>query len=430
MNYKSTNNISAQADFEQAVVKGLADDKGLFFPLEVPKLPASFFQDIEKKKISEIAFDFLSPYIGDVLPEKEIKEILNDALNFEIPLVEIEKDVYSLELFHGPTLAFKDVGARVMARFLSRFSGKNKKVTVLVATSGDTGSAVASGFLGVEGVEVVVLYPKGMVSNIQEKQFTTLGQNITALEVDGNFDDCQRMVKQAFLDKELNQKMNLSSANSINVARFLPQAIYYFYAYAQLKDKSKPVVFSVPSGNYGNLTAGLFAKESGLPIAQFIASTNANDVVPEYLRTGKYTPRPSVSTISNAMDVGDPSNFVRIQELYGMSWDRISETISSFTFSDDETRKTMLSVYENDNYILDPHGAVAYAGLKEYMKTNEVSGIFLETAHPAKFFETVEESIPAKVKIPESLQESLKKQKLSISMGKTMEELKAFLLSK
>ena len=428
MKYKSTNNKSAEVNFAEAVVKGLADDKGLFFPLEVPELPKSFFENLENKKINEIAFDFLKPYVGNVLPDKEIKEILDDALNFEIPLVEVEKDVYSLELFHGPTLAFKDVGARVMARFLNKFTGKDKKVTVLVATSGDTGSAVASGFLDVEGVEVVVLYPKGMVSNIQEKQFTTLGKNITALEVSGNFDDCQRMVKEAFLDAELIEKMNLSSANSINVARFLPQAIYYFYAFAQLKDKSKPVVFSIPSGNYGNLTAGLFAKESGLPIHKFIASSNVNDVVPEYLKTGKFNPRPSIPTISNAMDVGNPSNFVRIQELYGNSWNQIIDKITSFSFTDEDTKESMLEVFNTTKYILDPHGAVAYRGLKEYMKTNEVTGIFLETAHPAKFYETVEESIPTKVEIPARLQESLKKEKLSIPMGNSLAELKAFLL--
>ena len=429
MKYKSTNNKSAEVNFAEAVVKGLADDKGLFFPLEIPELPKSFFEDLENKKINEIAFDFLKPYVGNVLSDNEIKEILDDALNFEIPLVEVEKDVYSLELFHGPTLAFKDVGARVMARFLNKFTGNDKKVTVLVATSGDTGSAVASGFLGVEGVEVVVLYPKGMVSNIQEKQFTTLGKNITALEVSGNFDDCQRMVKEAFMDSELIERMNLSSANSINVARFLPQAIYYFYAYAQLKDKSKPVVFSVPSGNYGNLTAGLFAKKSGLPVYKFIASSNVNDVVPEYLKTGKFIPRPSMPTISNAMDVGNPSNFVRIQELYGNSWNNIIAEISSFRFTDEDTKETMLEVFNTTKYILDPHGAVAYRGLKEYMIKNDVTGIFLETAHPAKFYETVEESIPTKVEIPKRLQESLKKEKLSIPMGNTLAELKEFLLN-
>lgn len=428
MKYKSTNNISEQVDFKQAVVKGLPNDKGLFFPLEIPKLPVSFFKEIVGKKPSEIAFEFLKPYIGDVLPEKEIKEILDEALSFDLPIVEVEKNIYSLELFHGPTLAFKDVGARVMARFLSRFSGKNKKVTVLVATSGDTGSAVANGFLGVEGVDVVVLYPKGMVSNIQEKQFTTLGRNITALEIDGNFDDCQRMVKEAFLDEELKAKMNLSSANSINVARFLPQAIYYFYAYAQLPDKSKPVVISVPSGNYGNLTAGLFAQKSGLPVEKFVASSNVNDVVPEYLKTGHYKPRASVSTISNAMDVGAPSNFARILELYANSYESIRNIISPFSISDEKTKETMLAVYKKTGYILDPHGAVAYSGLKDYLKGKEATGIFLETAHPAKFFETVESSIPAKVEIPERLGEFLKKEKLSVEMGNTLDELKKFLL--
>ena len=429
MNYKSTNNKSEIVNFDQAVVKGLADDKGLFFPLEIPKLPDSFFKNIKTMKLSEIAFQFLKPYLGNVLTEKEIADILNDALNFEIPLVKVAENVYSLELFHGPTHAFKDVGARVMARFLAKFSGKNKKVTVLVATSGDTGSAVASGFLDVEGVEVVVLYPKGMVSTIQEKQFTTLGKNITALEISGTFDDCQRMVKEAFMDKELSEKMNLSSANSINVARFLPQAVYYFYAFAQLKDTRKPVVFSVPSGNYGNLTAGLFAKQSGLPIDKFIASSNINNVVPKYIETGNFEPTASVQTISNAMDVGNPSNFARILEIYNHSWSEITKNIEAYTFSDHDTRKTMREVFEENNYILDPHGAVAYCGLRTYMQKHDVVGIFLETAHPAKFFETVEESIPIKVKIPDNLQESLKREKLSIQMNNSFDELKHFLLN-
>lgn len=429
MNYKSTNNKSEIVNFDKAVVKGLADDKGLFFPLEIPKLPDSFFDNLGAMKLSQIAYHFLRPYVGNVLSDSEIEEILSDALNFEIPLVEIEKDVFSLELFHGPTNAFKDVGARVMARFLAKFSGKNKKVTVLVATSGDTGSAVANGFLDVEGVEVVVLYPKGMVSNIQEKQFTTLGKNIIALEISGTFDDCQRMVKEAFMDKELAQSMNLSSANSINVARFLPQAVYYFYAFAQLKDKSKPVVFSVPSGNYGNLTAGLFAKESGLPISKFIASSNINNVVPKYIETGNFEAKASVQTISNAMDVGNPSNFARILEIYNNSWDKVVQNIEAYTFTDDETRKAMLHVFEKDKYILDPHGAVAYCGLKLYMKENDVIGVFLETAHPAKFFETVEESIQSKVEIPVNLKASLQKEKLSIEMNNSFQELKDFLLS-
>lgn len=429
MKYRSTNNKSAKASFKDAVIKGLADDKGLFFPMEIPKLPDAFFKKLPELSISEIAFEFLKPYVGNDLPDNELKELLSDALNFDIPLVEVKPGIFSLELFHGPTLAFKDVGARVMARFLSKFADKNKKVTILVATSGDTGSAVANGFLDVEGIDVVVLYPKGMVSNIQEKQFTTLGKNITALEVNGTFDDCQRMVKEAFTDKELNEKMQLSSANSINVARFLPQAIYYFYAYAQLKDKSKPVVFSVPSGNYGNLTAGLIARRSGLPISKFIASANINKVVPEYLKTGIFETKPSVSTISNAMDVGNPSNFVRIQELYNYSWAKIKEDIKAFSFTDEQTRKIITEVHKETKYTLDPHGAVAYLGLSEYLKNNEASGIFLETAHPAKFYETVEKQIPEKVNIPKRLKNYLEKEKKSIEIGNSLDDLKDVLLN-
>ena len=428
MKYKSTNHKSPEVSFKEAVVKGLADDKGLFFPVEIPKLPESFFKKLPGLSLSEIAYEFLNPYVGDDLPDDELKAILDGALNFNIPLVEIEAHVFSLELFHGPTLAFKDVGARIMARFLSKFVDKNKKVTVLVATSGDTGSAVANGFLNVEGIDVVVLYPKGMVSNIQEKQFTTLGNNITALEVNGTFDDCQRMVKEAFADIDFCNSMQLSSANSINVARFLPQAIYYFYAYAQLKDQSKPVVFSVPSGNYGNLTAGLIAKNSGLPIHNFIASANMNNVVPEYLRTGIFNTRPSVSTISNAMDVGNPSNFARIMELYGNSWDKIKSQIEGYDFTDEETMQIISDVYQKNEYILDPHGAVAYLGLSEYMKKNDVNGIFFETAHPAKFFETVEKQIPVKVNIPERLEKFLSKEKNTIEIGNSLDDLKQVLL--
>jgi threonine synthase len=428
MKYRSTNNKSTKVSFKDAVIKGLADDKGLFFPMEIPKLQDSFFKRLPGLSISEIAFEFLKPYVGNDLSDNELKELLTDALNFDIPLVEVKQGVFSLELFHGPTLAFKDVGARVMARFLSKFVGKNKKVTILVATSGDTGSAVANGFLNVDGIDVVVLYPKGMVSNIQEKQFTTLGKNITALEVNGTFDDCQRMVKEAFTDKGLNEKMQLSSANSINVARFLPQAIYYFYAYAQLQDKSKPVVFSVPSGNYGNLTAGLIAKRSGLPISKFIASANINKVVPEYLETGIFETKPSVSTISNAMDVGNPSNFVRIQELYDYSWGKIKKDIKAFSFTDEQTRKIITEVHKETNYTLDPHGAIAYLGLSEYLNENKASGIFLETAHPAKFYETVEKQIPEKLNIPERLKNYLEKEKKSIEIGNSLDDLKDILL--
>ena len=428
MNYYSTNKRSSKVSFKQAVIKGLADDKGLYFPEEIPLLPKSFFEEIDTYSIDEIAYQFLKPYVGNDLPNNELSDLLSEALNFDIPLVPVYDELYSLELFHGPTLAFKDVGARVMARFLSKFAAQDNKVTVLVATSGDTGSAVANGFLNVPGIDVVVLYPQGMVSEIQEKQFTTLGNNITALEVQGTFDDCQRMVKQAFADKELNKKMQLSSANSINVARFLPQAVYYFYAYAQIKDKTKPVVVSVPSGNYGNLTAGLIAKKSGLPIKHFIASANINDVVPEYLEKGVFTPRPSVATISNAMDVGNPSNFARILELYNHDWKKITADISGFSFTDDETRQAIKLVYNQYGYILDPHGAVAYLGLNEYLKQNQAQGIFLETAHPAKFYDTVRQVIPDGLQIPENLKQSLAKSKKSIVIGNSFGDLKEFLL--
>ncbi len=428
MNYYSTNKKSNKVSFKQAVIKGLADDKGLYFPENIPPLPKTFFDEIKNLSISEIAYAFLKPYVGNDLSDNELTELLKDALNFDIPLKSIHNNTHTLELFHGPTLAFKDVGARVMARFLSKFVSGAGKVTILVATSGDTGSAVANGFLDVEGIDVVVLYPKGMVSEIQEKQFTTLGKNIKALEVNGTFDDCQRMVKEAFADKELNKKMQLSSANSINVARFLPQAVYYFHAYAQIKDKSLPIAVSVPSGNYGNLTAGLIAKKSGLPIAHFIASANINDVVPEYLQKGIFTPRASVSTISNAMDVGNPSNFVRILELYNHSWEQIKQEISGFSFTDNETRAVIKDVYEKYNYILDPHGAVAYLGLSEYLKINKMQGIFLETAHPAKFYDTVQNEISGNLKIPQRLKESLLKKKKSIEIGNSLDDLKEILL--
>ena len=428
MNYYSTNKRSSKVSFKQAVIKGLAEDKGLYFPEEIPLLPKSFFDEIDTYSIDEIAYQFLKPYVGNDLSNNELSELLKEALNFDIPLIPVYDELYSLELFHGPTLAFKDVGARVMARFLSKFAAQDNKVTVLVATSGDTGSAVANGFLNVPGIDVVVLYPQGMVSEIQEKQFTTLGNNITALEVQGTFDDCQRMVKQAFADKELNKKMQLSSANSINVARFLPQAVYYFYAYAQIKDKTKPVVVSVPSGNYGNLTAGLIAKKSGLPIKHFIASANINDVVPEYLEKGVFTPRPSVATISNAMDVGNPSNFARILELYNHDWKKITADISGFSFTDDETLNAIKLVYNQYGYILDPHGAVAYLGLNEYLKQNQAQGIFLETAHPAKFYDTVRQVIPDGLQIPENLKQSLAKSKKSIVIGNSFGDLKEFLL--
>lgn len=428
MKYYSINNKSQKVNFKEAVVQGLAGDKALFFPEKIPVLPKSFFQEIEKLKVSEIAYLFLKDYVGNDISSNQLINLLNNALNFPIPLKNIFDNIYSLELFHGPTLAFKDVGARVMARFLSEFATSKRKVTVLVATSGDTGSAVANAFFNVDSVQVIVLYPKNMVSHIQEMQFTTLGKNITALEVSGTFDDCQRMVKEAFADKDINKKRQLSSANSINIARLLPQAVYYFAAYAQLPDKSKAFSISVPSGNYGNLTAGVIAKKSGLPVNRFIASANRNNVVPEYLKSGIFKARPSIPTISNAMDVGNPSNFVRLLELYKNSWDKIKSEITGYSCSDEQTLTAIRSVYEKYNYILDPHAAVAYLGLSKNLKNTENQGIFLETAHPAKFFDTVQNQITGKFEIPLRLKESLNKQKKTIQIKNTLADLKQFLL--
>ncbi|MDF1547756.1 MAG: threonine synthase [Bacteroidales bacterium] len=429
MKYISTNHKTNETTFKEAVIQGLAIDGGLFYPTEIPVLPENFFKSLNNKSLYLLAYELLLNYAEGSIENDCLRKLAQEAFSFEIPLVEVEKDTYSLELFHGPTLAFKDVGARVTARFMSHFSN-DKKLTILVATSGDTGSAVANGFLGIDGVDVVVLYPKGMVSSIQEKQFTTLGQNITALEINGTFDDCQTLVKEAFNDKDLRSRKNISSANSISIARFLPQMVYYFYAYAQLKELNKPLVFSVPSGNYGNLTAGLFAKKMGLPIDKFIASANINDVVPEYLKSGKFMPRLSKNTISNAMDVGNPSNFARILEMYDHDWKSIKKDITGYSFTDSETKKTMKDVFNRTGYVLDPHGAVAYSGLKAYQKENDVIGIFLETAHPAKFLETVEKTLSKKIEIPENLKATLDKKKLSIEMENSFEVFKEFLLSR
>ncbi|HDO06575.1 MAG TPA: threonine synthase [Bacteroidetes bacterium] len=429
MKYYSTNHKSEHVSFKEAVLKSMAGDKGLYFPEKIPALPGSFFNALPGMSLSEIGFHFLKPYVTGALSDAELNAIMKDVFSFDIPLVEVEPDKYALELFHGPTLAFKDVGARTLARFLSKFSTTHK-TTILVATSGDTGSAVARGFFDMPNIDVVVLYPKNKVSKLQEKQFTTLGKNITALEVNGNFDDCQRMVKAAFADEELKRRMHLSSANSINIARLLPQAIYYFYAYGQLKNREKPVVISVPTGNLGNLTAGLLAKKSGLPVERFVAAANRNNVFQEYLETGTFRPRASVSTLSNAMDVGNPSNLIRIQELYDLSFEAARKDISPYHFSDEETCRTIAAVYKRSQYILDPHGAVAYLGLSSYMKEKNVSGIFLETAHPAKFYQTVEQEIPVKVEIPQRLAESLGRPKQTVEIGCQPEDLKNFLLER
>jgi threonine synthase len=433
MKYYSTNKQVALATLQTAVVDGLAADRGLYMPERVPVLPQAFFDEIAELSFQEMAYRVADAFFGEDVEPETLKQIVYDTLSFETPLVKVKENIYSLELFHGPTSAFKDVGGRFMARLLGYFIRKQgqDKVNVLVATSGDTGSAVANGFLGVEGIHVYVLYPKGLVSDIQEKQFTTLGQNITAVEVDGTFDDCQALVKAAFMDADLKAHMNLTSANSINVARFLPQAFYYFNAYAQLKRLgcTDEMVVCVPSGNFGNITAGLFGKKMGLPVAHFIASNNKNDIFFEYLKTGVYTPKPSVATIANAMDVGDPSNFARVLDLYGHSWEAIRADIGGATYSDEEIADTVCSVYKETGYLLDPHGACGYRALEEQLQPHQV-GVFLETAHPAKFKETVEGIIGAEVAIPERLQAFMKGEKRSVSMSNDFEAFKSFLLAR
>lgn len=426
MKYYSINRKSPAASFSEAVVRGLAPDYGLYYPEEIPVLQNGLLGT--GNTLHEISFEAIKRFVGNEIPASELQSIVEEVLNFPLPVVQIEKDIYSLELWHGPTAAFKDVGARFLSRNLSYFlRNENKEVIVLVATSGDTGSAVASGFLNVDGIKVVILYPQGKVSNIQEKQLTTMGNNITAIEVKGTFDDCQKMVKQAFNDDELRGKLNLSSANSINVARFLPQMFYYFWAYEQLNDRKKPLVFSVPSGNFGNITAGLFAKKMGLPVAQFVAATNINDVVPEYLKTGIYRPRPSIATISNAMDIGDPSNFVRIRELYDDKLESIQKDLVGFSFSDEDSRFSMKSIYNQFGYVTDPHGALGFYAAKKWLASNEGQCVFLETAHPAKFLEVVEDAIEVKVNIPDTLKECMDKAKIATSMDNSFEMLKRFL---
>lgn len=432
MKYYSTNHNAPEAGLEDAVVKGLASDRGLYMPERIKALPKEFFDNIDRMSFHEIACRVAEAFFGEDIPKEDLDRIVCDTLSFDCPVKEVDPDIYSLELFHGPTLAFKDVGARFMARLLQYFirSRKDKReVNVLVATSGDTGSAVANGFLGVDGIHVYVLYPKGKVSPIQECQFTTLGRNITAVEIDGVFDDCQRLVKSAFMDQELCDQMVLTSANSINVARFLPQAFYYFNAYARMKalGKAEELVISVPSGNFGNITAGLFAHRMGLPVKRFIAANNANDIFFNYLLTGIYSPKASVQTIANAMDVGDPSNFARILDLYGNSHERISSLISGTTYTDDQIRETMRECYERTGYVLDPHGACGYRALREGLREGE-TGVFLETAHPAKFKETVEAAIGAEIAIPERLAAFMKGEKQSIGMTADFADFKAYLM--
>ena len=421
------------ATLHEAVVKGLAGDRGLYMPETIKTLPQSFFDNIDKLSFQEIAFTVAQAFFGEDVNEEDLRKIVYDTLSFDCPVARVTENIYSLELFHGPTLAFKDVGARFMARLLQYFIRQegNEEVNVLVATSGDTGSAVANGFLGVDGIHVYVLYPKGKVSKIQECQFTTLGKNITAVEVDGVFDDCQALVKNAFMDEELNNHMKLTSANSINVARFLPQAFYYFNAYARMKalGKADEMVVCVPSGNFGNITAALFGHRMGLPIKRFIAANNANDIFYNYLQTGKYEPKASRQTIANAMDVGDPSNFARIYDLYKGDHSAVTSLISGATYSDDMIRETMRQCYADNGYILDPHGACGYRALSEQLKAGE-TGVFCETAHPAKFKDTVDSIIGAEVEIPERLAAFMKGDKKSVEMGKSFAEFKEYLISR
>lgn len=432
MKYYSTNNKSTQATLQEAVVKGLASDRGLYMPEVIKCLPDSFFEEMKDLSFQEVAYVVADAFFGEDVEAEDLKKIVYETLNFDVPLVHVNDNIYSLELFHGPTLAFKDVGARFMSRLLGYFIKKEgqKDVNVLVATSGDTGSAVANGFLGVDGIHVYVLYPKGKVSPIQECQFTTLGQNITALEIDGVFDDCQALVKSAFMDEELNKKMYLTSANSINVARFLPQAFYYFYAVAQLHKLGKKdnIVICVPSGNFGNITAGLFGKRMGMPVKRFIAANNRNDVFFQYLNSGVYAPKASVQTIANAMDVGDPSNFARVLDLYGHSHEAIKNDISGCTYTDEQISETLLDCYRKHGYLLDPHGAVGYRALSEYLESDEV-GVFLETAHPAKFKDTVDRILGEEISIPEKLQAFMKGTKQSINLPKDFASFKAFLMN-
>ena len=439
MRYISTRQ-QEETNIKTAILKGLADDGGLFMPEYIPQLEAEFFENLPNLTLQEIGFIVAKEFLGESISDENLKEIIDEVLNFEIPTVKISEDIYSLELFHGPTMAFKDVGARFMARMMSYFS-EGKPMKVIAATSGDTGSAVASGFFGVPGIEVYILYPKGKVSPLQEKQLTTWGGNIKALEIDGTFDDCQALAKQILSDEELNQKFTLTSANSINIARLIPQSFYYFWAFAQLQKLGKPIVLSVPSGNFGNLTAGLFAKKMGLPIHQFVASTNENDVVPKFLQTGNYESKPSKQTISNAMDVGNPSNFERMKSLFHNDVSEFKKEIESYSFSDEETKTTMRNVKKEFDYTLDPHGAVAYLGLQTLRQSfdsaqddksdkegGDFIGVLLETAHPAKFVEVVEDVLKEKVEIPEKLEAFNKKEKKSVEFPVDFEAVKNYLI--
>ena len=430
MIYHSTRDINNTVSFKEAVIKGLASDGGLFVPENIEKLPQSFFDKIDNMTVAELATQVMKPYVGNEIPEKELKKILEEVLSFDFPLVEVDENRFALELFHGPTLAFKDVGAGFLARCLGYFSDKNKKVTVLVATSGDTGSAVANGFFGVEGTEVVILYPSGKVSASQEKQLTTYGGNITALEVDGTFDDCQHIVKQAFQDKDLNNHLSLSSANSINVARFIPQSLYYIIALGQFMKGDKDIVVSVPSGNFGNILAGIYAKNMGLKIDKFIVSNNVNNPVVEYLNGDDFKTRPSIHTVSNAMDIGNPSNFERLQFLYP-EIDDLKKVVEGYSYTDKQTLESIEDIYSRTSYLPDPHGAVAYLGLNDSIKDDKNTiGVFVETAHPAKFIETFTDAQKENLDIPERLSKFMDKEKVSIKMDNKFESFKEYLLSR
>jgi threonine synthase len=436
MQFYSLNKKSPGVSFKEATINGQAPDKGLYFPKAIPQLRKELISNIDNISNEDIAFEVIKPYVGNTIADNDLYDIVKETINFPIPLIRVTDNIFSLELYHGPTLAFKDIGARFMSRCLGHFvtgsaslNGNDKKLTVLVATSGDTGGAVANGFYNVLGVDVVILYPSGKVSSVQEKQLTTLGNNIHALEVHGNFDDCQQMVKAAFLDGELNKKLFLTSANSINVARWLPQQFYYFFAYKQWQEKNNPPVICVPSGNFGNICAGILANASGLPVKHFIAACNANDVVPHYLATQNYQAKKAVATISNAMDVGDPSNFVRIMEIFHQQFGELIAKVDSTSVNDTITKETLLDVYTQHNYLCDPHGAVAYRALEDYLNDHQKDkGIFLETAHPIKFFDVVEPVIGQTIEVPESIKDEMEKEKKSTEIGVGVEELKGFLM--
>lgn len=427
MRYYSLKNKSNNSDFKNAVIKGIAADKGLFFPEEIKPLSKNFWDTIENYSDKEIAYKLIKPFV-DNIEEDTLKKIISETLSFDFPVKKIDENIFTLELFHGPTMAFKDVGARFMARCLQHFNSDNK-VTVLVATSGDTGGAVANGFYKVKGVNVVILYPKGKVSSIQEKQLTTLGENITALEVDGDFDKCQEMVKTAFLDNEITEKMQLTSANSINVARWLPQMFYFAFAFKELKKRNKEIIFSVPSGNFGNICAGMMAQKLGMPVKTFIAATNKNNVVTRFLQTNQYEPKPTIPTISNAMDVGNPSNFVRILELFNHDIKKLKQHLKSYSFTDEKTKETLNKLFQENKYLADPHGTVGYLGLKQHNLTNNQIGVFLETAHPIKFLDVVEPLLGIKMAIPKQIKSSLNKPKRSINI-KEYKDLKNYLIKK